>query len=161
MNTIKIFGAITFLILWQHAQGQGFVNLDFENAKIVFNGFLLSVPDAFPGWTVNAPYIIYDDLSLSGNSISIMDASSPVFPTTIQGAYYAFLSSGNTPGLGQTISLGQSGTIPLGIESMSFWGNLGGLQISFGGQALAFSETGSTANYNIYAADISAFAGQA
>ena len=42
---------------------------------------------------------------------------------------------------------------------MTFWGNLGGLQISFGGEAIAFSETGSTANYNIYSADVSALAG--
>jgi len=138
---------------------QGFVNLDFEDATIVLNGYYYNVADLFPGWTVTAPYITYDSPSLSGNSISIMDANGYP-PHPIQGVYFAFLASGNTPGTGVTISLSQNGTIPLGTESMTFWGNLGGLQITFAGNSLAFTETGSTANYNIYAADVSAFAGQ-
>jgi len=155
-----LIGLIT-LLGWE-GKSQGFINLDFESANLTGYPQTSPVPaaNAFPGWTVNAQYILYDNFSLSGNSISIVGTSPPNGGPVIQGAYSAFLASGNAPGLGQTISLGQSGTIPLGIESMSFWGNLGGLQISFGGQALAFSETGSTANYNIYAGDVSAFAGQ-
>jgi hypothetical protein len=161
-NKLKTIGLIGLLaLLGLQGKSQGFVNLDFESANLTgySPGNLVPAASAFPGWTVSAEYIPYDDVSLSGNSISIMDASSPYFTTSIQGTYYALLASGNTPGLGQTISLGQSGTIPLGTESMTFWGNLGGLQISFGGEAIAFSETGSTANYNIYSADVSALAG--
>jgi hypothetical protein len=141
---------------------QDFQNLDFESANLTGYppGSTVPASNAFPGWTVNAQYIIYDDVSLSGNSISIFDSNPPLNAPPIQGAYYAALASGNTPGLGQTISLSQNGTIPVGTQSMTFWGSIGGLQISFAGQALAFSETGSTANYNIYAANISAFAGQ-
>jgi hypothetical protein len=155
-----IFTVVALLLENQPGFAQGFVNLDFESANLT--GLPTgSVPaaNAFPGWTVNAQYIIYDDVSLSGNSISIMDANGyPPFP--IQGNYFAFLNSGNTPGMGIPVSLGQSGTIPLGTQSITFWGNIGGLQITFAGQSLAFSKTGSMAHYNIYAADISAFAGQ-
>jgi hypothetical protein len=70
------------------------------------------------------------------------------------------MGSGNTPGMGVSISLAQTGMIPLGTHSVTFWGNIGGLQITFAGQSLAFTQTGSTPNYNIYAADVSAFAGQ-
>ncbi|MDR3459668.1 MAG: hypothetical protein P4N60_19740 [Verrucomicrobiae bacterium] len=138
---------------------QGFVNLNFESAQIKnLTGNQIPAANAFPSWTVNAPYIYYDDLSLSGQSISICDQNSPIFPSQIQGNYYALLTSANVQN-GVSISLGQNGTIPLGTESMTFWGNFGGLQISFAGQALTFSETGSTANYNIYKADVSQFAG--
>jgi PEP-CTERM motif len=41
-----------------------------------------------------------------------------------------------------------------------FWGTAGGLQVTFNGQPLTFLTTGSTANYIIYTADISAYAGQ-
>ena len=139
---------------------QGFVNLDFEAANVPSSyTFTANAAEILPDWTVIAPYVSYDDPSLSGNSISIMDANGyPPYP--IQGVYFAFLASGNYPGTGVTISLGQTGTIPLGTQSITFWGNIGGLQITFAGQSLAFSETGSTAHYNIYGADISAFAGQ-
>ena len=159
MKNIPI-SLLALLLSMCSGRSQGFVNLNFESAQIIFNGYLLSVNDAFPGWTVTAPYITYDSPSLSGNSISIFDTKPPLNAPPIQGAYYAFLASGNTPGLGQTISLSQTGTIPVGAQSITFWGNIGGLQITFAGQSLAFSETGSTANYNIYAADISTIAGQ-
>jgi len=160
LKKIGLVGLIT-LLGWK-GKSQGFVNLNFENANLTGyqQASLVPAANAFPGWTATAPYISYDAPSLSGNSISIFDTNPPYGGPVIQGAYYAFLASGNTPGLGQTISLGQSGTIPGGMQSMTFWGDIGGLQITFAGQSLAFSQTGSTANYNIYTADVSAFAGQ-
>ncbi len=99
-------------------------NLDFENANLegYSPGNIVPAVNAFPGWTVNAVYIPYDDFSLSGESISIMDANSPFFTTTIQGTYYALFEAGNSPSSSQTISLGQTGTIPMGTESITFWG---------------------------------------
>jgi hypothetical protein len=159
LKTIGLVGLIT--LLGCEGKSQGFVNTDFESANLAGHPTgLIPATNAFPGWIVNAQYVIYDDVSLSGNSISIYQPSSSFPAPPIQGSYYAALASGNTPGLGQTISLSQNGTIPLGTQFISFWGNIGGLQISFAGQSLAFSETGSTANYNIYTADISSFAGQ-
>ncbi len=48
----------------------------------------------------------------------------------------------------------------MGTESIEFWGDIGGLQITFDNQPLSFVVIGSTANYTIYGADISAFADQ-
>ena len=145
------------------AQGT-FQNLDFENANIsgrVFNR--LPAADAFPGWSVNTPLIFYDDVSLSGGSISICDSNSPFSGVNhIQGSYFVFLASVNTPGPGNdfTISLGQTGQIPLLARSIEFWGSIGNMQITFAGQSLDFSTLATTANYNVYGADITAFAGQ-
>ncbi len=158
LNKIGLVALIT-LLSWE-GKSQGFVNFDFESANLTGHP-TGSVPaaNAFPGWTVTAPYITYDAPSLSGASISINDTGGYP-PGPIQGNYWAFLATGLVPQTDVTISLSQTGTIPLGMQSMTFWGNIGGLQISFSGQSLAFSQTGSTANYNIYSADVSALAGQ-
>ena len=140
---------------------QGFINLDFESAKLTgySPGNLVPATNAFPGWTVNA-IIIYDNLSLSGESASICDTNNPTLIPAIQGRYFAILTSGNYPGTGVPISMGQTGQIPLWAQTISFWGDIGGLQITFGGQPLSFNATGGAPNYDIYKADISAFAGQ-
>ena len=139
---------------------QGFMNLNFEDANIPKNlpSNAIAATNAFPYWTVNAQYIVYDDLSLSGESISIIDSNSIITPHQIQGAYYALLVAANFQG-GSSISLSQTGQIPSSTQVIEFWGQIGGLQITFDNQLLSFSEVGSTANYNIYAADISAYAG--
>jgi hypothetical protein len=158
-TTIGLVGLVA--LLGGEGRSQGFVNLDFESANLTgYPAGLVPAANAFPGWAVTAPYITYDAPSLSGNSISIFGTNPPLNAPPIQGTYYATLASGNTPGLGQTLLLGQTGTIPLGTQSVTFWGDIGGLQITFAGQSLAFSQTGTTANYNIYNASISAFAGQ-
>jgi hypothetical protein len=155
--------SFALLLLCRSALAQGFVNLDFEDANNLgtpgsFNQ--ISATDAFPGWTVYARYIVYDDISLSGGSISICDSGPPFYFPPIQGTYFALLFSANTPGDQLSISIGQTGQIPPSANSITFWGNDEGMQITFNGQPLSFSSIGSTANYSIYGADISAFAGQ-
>ncbi len=73
----------------------GWVNLNFEMAKNLGNpGSFgqINPTNAFPGWTVNADFVVYDDFSLSGGSASIIDTNSNGdglnFPT-IQGKYFA------------------------------------------------------------------------
>ena len=152
--------SILLLAICQNAWAQGFANLDFESARSVFNGYQLSVTDAFPSWTVVAPFVAHDDISLSGGSISIFDTNPPPSMMPIQGKYFVELvGSGPNPNYGP-ISLGQIGQIPVGTQSVSYWGIDEGMQITFAGQPLTFVETGSTANYSIYAAEISAYAGQ-
>lgn len=142
---------------------QGFVNLDFESANVsgYVPGSVIPASDAFPGWTVNTqPFLtFYDNQSLSGESVSLIDKNY-FSNNAIQGNYYALLTSGNYPGTGMPISVGQTGTIPPGTQSILFWGDLGGMQITFSGQSMDFVETGSAAGYNIYAADIAPYAGQ-
>jgi hypothetical protein len=160
----KIFSnlfLVIFLLAAQQGFSQGFVNLDFEDATIDVSGsFQNFVAKAFPGWTVTAPYIIYDATSLSGGSISIFDSKPPYSLPSIQGTYFVWMfGSGTSPNYG-TISLGQTGQVPIGTQSISFWGLNTGLQITFAGQSLNFVQTGTTGNYNIYTADITAYANQ-
>jgi hypothetical protein len=152
---------IVLLILSSNGQSQGFANLDFESAIITNSSYgAISANDAFPGWTVNAHLVYYDDISLSGESASIVDTNPPTSFSPIQGKYYAILTSGNYPGTGQPISIGQTGTIPSWAQSIIFWGNIGGMRVTFAGQSLNFLITGNTANYNIYTADISSYTNQ-
>jgi hypothetical protein len=161
-TTIHKILLFQILILFARmGNSQGFVNLDFESANLIgySPGNLVPASNAFPSWAVSAQFIPYDDFSLSGDSISIMDTNSPFFTTSIQGKYYALFEAANTPGSTHTISLAQTGTIPVGTQSITFWGNIGNLQVTFNGQPLAFSQIGSTASYNIYGANIPQFAG--
>ena len=57
-------------------------------------------------------------------------------------------------------AIGQTGQIPFSAKSLTFWGTIGGMQATFNGLPIDFIVTGSTANYTIYSADISAYAGQ-
>jgi hypothetical protein len=59
-----------------------------------------------------------------------------------------------------TAAIGQTGQVPLSAQSLVFWGYAGGLQVTFDGQPLNFLGIGSTNNYTIYAANVSAYAGQ-
>ena len=142
------------------AFGQGFINLDFERAQITNVVFgVIPATNAFPGWTVTAPYVFYNDASLSGGSISLLDTNPPSSLPPIQGRNYAFLVSAGVPGYG-SISLGQTGHIPLWARSITFWVSLGQMQVTFNNQALSFNAIATTANYSVYGADLSAYAGQ-
>jgi hypothetical protein len=160
MKLIPVIFTAALLGLAEAGFAQGFANFNFESAQIRdLNGSIIAATNAFPGWTVTAPFIDYDDTSLSGGSISIFDSKPPLSLPPVQGTYFAWLIGSGNLGYG-AISLGQSGQVPGGTQSISFWGIDAGMQITFAGQPLNFVETGSTANYNIYTADISAYAGQ-
>jgi len=143
--------------------GQGFVNLNFESANVSGYSVGSAIPasKAFPGWTVSANYVYYDNISLSGDSVSIIDANDPASYPPLQGKYFALLVAATStyPNYGP-ISISQTGEIPASAESITFWGEDTGLQVTFAGQPLTFSAIGTTPNYTIYEADISAFAGQ-
>jgi len=167
MKTTKILVTITFLIVWQNAQGQGFVNLDFENAAVTpvsGNPGHIVASDAILGWTAylggNPQTIIgYDTVSLGGAAVFLEDANAPSGggPLPIQGNY-SMLLQGSTASTPTAASIGQTGQIPVNSLSLMFWGYSS--DVSFGGQTLSLVVLGSTPNYNIYGADISAFAGQ-
>jgi hypothetical protein len=157
---VRLIGFMALLGNLGHSQG--FVNLDFEDADLTGYPPESSVPamSAFPRWAVTAAYTPYNTVSLSGNAISIMDANSSYLGYNIQGNYYALLVAGNSPSSSQTISIGQIGTIPEGTQSITFWGNIGGLQVTFDGHPLYFNIIGTGPQYNIYGADISEYRGQ-
>jgi len=147
---------------------QGFINLNFERATFIpdpSQGYpLVYSTNAIPGWIpyldgVAQDYIASNGLSLGGAAVSIEGTNNPTGFPPVQGNYFILLQGA---GFGNTGSaaIGQTGQIPLTAQSLLFWGRIGDLQITFGGQALSFSAVGSTPNYTIYQADISPFAGQ-
>jgi hypothetical protein len=170
---IACFVAVSLAIL-RNASGQGFVNLNFEQTVIVssspsgygFNSGTANVTGwtEYNGWS-DSNYsggmsIIYNNQPLDSPGVSLVGTnySSPA----IQGKYSILLFGGdtyNTPTNGA--SIGQTGQIPLTAESLTYWGlSYNNLQITFDGQALSFNAISSNANYTVYGADISAYAGQ-
>lgn len=127
MRTKAILATVTFLILWQHAQGQGFLNLNFENATIAptpVGGatFPADPTQALPGWTVGGSGTVvgYNGLSIGAPAISLIG---PNFPnsagfTPLQGSYSVLLQYFNIAGGPPTLS--QTGMIPAGTQSINF-----------------------------------------
>ena len=155
---------------------QGFINFNFESARVVSANppdlTFIDASRAFPGWTVyggtpDSPTsvvfssVFYNNLSLGGAMVSLQDTNAVNgIPLPLQGNYSVLLE-GSIPQAQSTASIGQVGTIPVMAQTLTFWGDVyGSLQISFGGQLLNYLLVGSTPNYNIYSADISAFSGQ-
>jgi len=158
------------LLLCRTGYAQGFVNLNFESAVIQTNlgtTFYVDPSKAIPGWTAYANTsalntIGYNTISLGGAAVFIEDTNAPSGggPLPIQGKYSVFLQ-GSTPAAAGTASIGQTGTIPISTLSLSFFARLGGtVLVSLDGQSLPFQAIGTGANYTIYEADVSSYAGQ-
>ena len=163
MKLVTVIFTLLFAVS-SRGLGQGFLNLDFESAIIPDNPKSnIPAADLFPNWTVSPPlvYVYYNGYSLSGGSISLISTNAG-FPGPLQGQYWVLFrgTNPNGPDGPIPISLGQTGQIPVWARSISYWGNDQGLQITFNGAVLAFSTLSTTANYNVYGADISAYAGQ-
>lgn len=167
---------ILVFIIKQDLKAQGFANLDFEQSTIVSSspsggGYNSGTADV-PGWTEyngwgDANYsggatLIYNNQPLDEPGVALEGTDFPI--PAIQGQYSVLLLGGDILGGTQGAAIGQTGTIPLTAQSMTFWWGTGlnnySLQITFGGNLLSFSPISSTANYVIYGADISGYAGQ-
>jgi hypothetical protein len=158
---------ILILVLRQNAQGQGFVNLDFENATVILDGGPANIDasSAIPGWTAYAPLIqpviAYDSTSLGGAMVALEDANAPSGggPLPIQGNYSMLLQGSTGPTA--AASIGQTGQIPLNALSLTFFLSLNSsLQVTFNGQIIPLVQIGSTSNYDIMGGNVSAFSGQ-
>lgn len=155
------------------AQGT-FQNLDFENGTFIPypNGPFHSVEfaPAMPGWTGyigtnQVGWILHNDLFLSTAGIAIIGPDVP--PGEFHGHYYIVLQAGDDPFGGTSrvnSAITQVGTIPSDAQSIRLWLASGGLRVSFAGQQIPLVNLGTGAgtsiNYNIVGADVSAFAGQ-
>ena len=154
------------IVLCRSGQAQSFVNLDFESSiptnVTIENGIEFGYA-IVPGWTAflgGSPqtFFSYNFQSSNGEAELVGTTNVP----SIQGNYFIMLNGSSLFFSGQnTAGIGQTGTIPLTAQSLSFWGDVGVNDVSFDGQTLSLTMIGSTANYNIYKANISAFAGQA
>jgi hypothetical protein len=152
------------------AFGQGFINLNFEQATIAptpVGGFAFDVDPvaAFPGWTVaGAQTVCYNDVTL-GNTMACLIG--PDFPnglgiTSLQGSYSAWLLTYQYPGQ-PTPSLSQTALVPATAQSISFLaGSPYGGQFAFGGQVTLGGVVIPVVSIGggRFAGDIAAFAGQ-
>ena len=141
-----------------YAQGT-FQNLDFEQAQIIINGSpaLIATSNAFPGWTVLANGVPLDEVQRDGvfwNGVGIGDAGNGY---ALQGNYSVLLAGWGLHPL--PLAIAQSGFVPAGSESVTFLAT-GRLQVSFAGNPIMLHLVGETPYYDLYGADISAYAGQ-
>jgi hypothetical protein len=170
LSRIACFVAIYFDLL-RNVSGQSFENLDFESANLSpipsgqFGG-LVPISDALPGWTGylgtnQVTQILQNNLTLGNPSIDILgpDWSFGTYGI-IEGQYTLVLQSGgNVPFFSASVS--QSGLVPANSLSLQFKAQtFTSFSVSLGGQALSLIPLGTGANYTLYGADISPFAGQ-
>lgn len=171
----NVFVVITILFLERcDCFSQGFMNLNFENATIVPDNSqgipFVYAANAIPGWTayingVPQADIVYNSQALSAASVNIEGTNNAGGLPLIQGRYFMFLQGArnfdpNHPVYTNSAGIGQVGQIPLTAMSLRFWGLSGLSTVSFGGTTLPLVILGSTPNYNIYGADVSAHSGQ-
>ena len=159
-------------LLANHAFTQStFRNLNFEETTLPYASNIVGVvsaADAFPGWTVyygNAPQtqVIYNGVT-APPAILLMSrdfAAFPPLPASF-GSFSALLSP--TTAVPPGVSLSQTGTIPDGVNSLSFetFGLFSAnLQVSFGGNILPLQPVpGPNRFYTSWFADITGLSGQ-
>ncbi len=125
MKDSHIIGLVAILLtLLQPTFGQGFVNLNFEQATIAptpVGGWTYPADPSqcFPGWTVGYGAVMYNDLSLGSPATVLMGPNFPnsVNYTPLQGSYSVLLQyfgyAGPAP------SLSQTGLLPASVQSVS------------------------------------------
>ena len=170
-----IWSVVISFSLLQTVSGQGFVNLNFEQAIIVTDPSVPYYPygvyasNALPGWTtigfLSPTYILYNDISLGATSITLCGTNSPYSPSSLDGRFSIDLYGGvEGPASGASIS--QTGLVPTNAVSIRFIAQglaqpFGGpLLVSLGGQNISYSTISTGPNYTVYGGDISVFAGQ-
>jgi hypothetical protein len=153
-----------------------FTDLDFESAALVpIPGDPYSrvyFGPALPGWSgfagtnqLNA--VLYDNTFLESAGVAVVDTNFPNNPgLVIQGDFTVLLQAGNLLGVDPltpvNVSLSQTGLVPPTTRSLSFLaGSNGSFTVSLGGTDLnLISFPVANENYDLYVADVSAFAGQ-
>lgn len=189
MGKIIVIGLVVFavaLLAPQNVQAQGFTNLDFESATIgQTGGSDVQFNQALPGWTgtvggVQQTVALYNTLYLDTAGIAIIDhnwtnsagynngGGYPPISGLIQGNYTAILMSGNTSGANPQpadTTLSQTSLVPIGIQSLQFkaykaFDSQGSFAVTLGGQTLYLTTLGTGADYTLYGANVSQWAGQ-
>ena len=148
----------TLALPWSIANAQGtFTNLGFESPVLPLSGSMLP-SQAVPGWLAYVPsgFIGYNTISLGGTSIILHDSNSPFRPALL-GNFSLQLFNGLD---GETAMVGQIEQIPTGSLSVRFVATSLSPAVSFGGTPVVVQQIGSTARFNLFAGDITSFAGQ-
>jgi hypothetical protein len=155
--------------------GQGtpaFQNLNFESANVSplppGQSETVSAVDGFPGWQVfygSAPIstVDHNGLSIGSAQMTILGPNS-AYPGIIDGNFSAVLIAGFRPAAGAYVnaSLSQTALVPPASQSLFFKTGPGSINFlaALGGQTLSLIPLENTATYNLWSADIHAFAGQ-
>lgn len=172
-TTIQVSGVILCSLLALRVNGQSsFLNLDFESAQLQpvpvgqYGGYV-PFAAALPGWTGYlggslATLALQNNAVLGGPEIDILGPAHwnhNIFgPSRIEGQYCVMLQSGNT-----SASIAQTGTIPLGVQSMQFrLSGVGSGQflVDFSGNNLPLVLLSPGLEHSLYAVDVSVFANQ-
>jgi hypothetical protein len=139
---------------------QGFINLDFESAKIIrdpdspYYPYGIASTNALPGWTV---YIGSSPASaITFNAPAIESTWVMLWATNgaqIAGNYSVFLQGGISD---SSATISQTGLVPASAVSLLFEAQAGQniLQVSLGGQNLFFLPIGTGSNYTLYGASL-------
>jgi PEP-CTERM motif len=165
---IGIVGA-SLLTVAQFGLCQGFVNLDFESARIIpITGspnypYDIATSNAVPGWSVYyganpQSQITYNDPALGSTFVTLYATNG----YQLAGNYSVLLQGGGTA---SAATISETGLVPVSAESLLFYGAgnssiSSGLVVSMDGQDLSLSVIANELNYTVYGADISSFAGQ-
>lgn len=156
----------------RHCSSQVFMDLNFESASLSgLSEGSLPTTSAFPDWSAyygppgnptqaNVSTVYYDTTTLGGALVILVDSNNPSYGglAPLQGNY-SLLLEGSTPAAASTASLGQTGTIPNTALSLVLWEYGNSPDVSFNGQMLSFVDVSNALSYTVYAADISAYAG--
>lgn len=159
------------LALGQTATGQGFVNLNFEQARITptpvgqYGPMPVDPAQAFPGWTMghdgtyHGNFTLYNNLTLGSVAQVLVGPSYPnaIHFEPLQGSYSALLQFGPDPELGSP-ELSQTGLVPATARSIRFLADpsLNHAVVTLNGVNIPLFDMGG----NWLAGDVSAFAGR-
>lgn len=152
------------------SQGTLFMNLDFEEGAFIpvpgqFN--TVEFARAMPGWTGylgsnQVDWILHNSLFLSQAGMAIWGPDNPS-AEYLHGHYYVVLQN-SFPVATDVPALAQTGTIPLGTESLRLYNNnqFGtGFLVFFAGQQIPLVSLGSAGNGRwVWGGDVSSYAGQ-
>ncbi len=167
--------ALVFISTNLCMRGQGFVNLDFEQAGDYLTptppgqpGGAVPIASGLPGWSGligmnSVSEVLQNNLTLGSASIDILG---PHFSSSyiIDGSYSVMLQAGGTGSGTANVSIEQAGTIPLTAETLQFKASespaSGMFLVSFDGNTLSPVLLSSGPNYNLYGANVAPYAGE-
>ena len=184
---MKFLATLLLTAISLSANGQGFIDLDFETANLSpvppNHGGPVPIASALPGWSASAgsePFteVLQNAIDYGAANVSILGPNYPAAGPqsqadgaigTLDGNYTVLLQSGIGGNPDQSnpanVSISQNGTIPVGMQSIQFkaWQgpySTSSLEASFDGNTLTLVPLALTSDYNSYAVNISSYAGQ-
>ncbi len=166
----------TLLMGTSLGNSQWFLNPDFEKKPKFTTNVFNTVTATLQNWNwspignyinTDTNSVAYNNIALDAPAVTLQGTNSPYYPA-IQGNYSVLLQGGSfaIPQSEAGASISQTGEIPPGTQSIMYWVKQTAFyanetfQMTFNGQPLTSIVTSSTANYSVYAANVSADAGQ-